>query len=120
MRAIVVDGDPLTRRSTADALRPAGFDVSEASSGGEVLELCRTTPPEVVLMDVVLPDLDGLTVMRRILILEPRVTVVLLSASGDTALARVALRAGAAGFLRKGTGWLPAALARDGPVFGGT
>jgi len=65
-RILIVDGEPAELRATSQLLREAGYEVTEASMGEEGLRLTEQTKPHLVLLDVVLPDMDGLEMCRRI------------------------------------------------------
>src|ERR1700730_1645017 len=65
VRILVVDDDPAVRRSIDRALRLEGYDVVTVPSGGEALETLAQSPPDALILDLGLPDLDGLTVCRR-------------------------------------------------------
>src|SRR4051794_13412452 len=113
LRVIVADDDPLARRVVRDALEAGGIVViAEAATGREAVELSLYYKPDVVLMDLVMPDLDGIQATRRIRAREPGVDVVILTSSDDDEIGIVGLRAGAAGFLNKRAGveLLPHAL----------
>jgi two-component system, NarL family, response regulator LiaR len=113
LRVIVADDDPLTRRVVRDALEAGGVIViAEAASGREAVELSLHYKPDVVLMDLVMPNGDGIQATRRILASEPATNVVMLTSSDDDEVGIVALREGASGFLNKGAGVdaLPRAL----------
>jgi DNA-binding NarL/FixJ family response regulator len=113
LRVIVADDDPLARRVVRDALEAGGIIViAEASTGREAVELSLYYKPDVVLMDLVMPDGDGIQATRRILAREPGVEVVILTSCDDDAVGIISLRAGATGFLNKRAGVeaLPRAL----------
>ena len=113
LRVIVADDDPLARRVVRDALEAAGIVViAEAANGREAIELSLYYKPDIVLMDLVMPDFDGIQAMRRILAQEPDLDVVILTSSDDDDVGLVGLRAGASGFLNKRAGLdaLPRAL----------
>ena len=113
LRVIVADDDPLARRVVRDALEAGGIIViAEAANGREAVELSLYYKPDVVLMDLVMPDVDGIQATRRILAREPDVEVVILTSSDDDEVGLVGLRAGASGFLNKRAGVeaLPRAL----------
>lgn len=102
LRVIVADDDPLARRVVRNALQQAGVTViAEASSGREALELARHYRPDVVLMEAVMPDFEGLEATRRLVAEVPETAVLVLTASGDEDTGLLALRSGAAGFLTK-------------------
>jgi NarL family two-component system response regulator LiaR len=102
VRAIVADDDPFARRTIKDALRRAGIVVvAEARDGREAVEYCLHYRPDVVLMDVVMPELDGIAATRRILKQIPSQVIVLLTSADEDEMGMVGLRAGASGFLTK-------------------
>ena len=101
-RVLLVDQDPLVRRVVRDALRAGGISVvAEASAGMEAVGLAAQHQPDTVLMDVVLPELDGPTAIRRMVSASPLVRVIVFTASKETELAFAALKAGASGYLTK-------------------
>lgn len=105
VRVLLVDDDPLVRRALRDALAH-DVDLSvmdDVGSGTEAVELVGSRHPEVVLMDVDMPDLDGITATLRLHRRDPDVGVILLSTVVDAELGVLAMRAGAAGFLGKDT-----------------
>jgi NarL family two-component system response regulator LiaR len=102
LRTIVVDDDPLVRRLIRDVLQTDGVTViAEAGNGREAVELALFYRPDVVLMDYMMPELDGIEATRRIHERSPDVRVVLLTGAADDELGLRGLRAGAAGFLSK-------------------
>jgi two-component system, NarL family, response regulator LiaR len=102
MRVIVADDDPFARRAIKQALSQPGIIViAEAHDGREAVELCLHYRPDVILMDVVMPVLDGIAATKRIIQEVPDQVVVILTSSGEQEFGFVGLRAGAAGFLSK-------------------
>ena len=102
LRAIVADDDPFARRMIKDALQRAHIVVvAEAQNGREAVELALHYRPDVVLMDVVMPELDGIAATRRIVDALPDQVVVILTSADDREMGLIGLRAGAAGFLTK-------------------
>jgi two-component system, OmpR family, response regulator len=63
---LVVEDDPTLRELLAASLRFAGFAVSATASGAEALRLAASRPPDLVVLDVMLPDVDGFEVLRRL------------------------------------------------------
>ena len=119
LRVIVVDDDPLARRMLRDVLQEAGIVViAEAGGGREAIELSNYYKPDVVVMDLVMPGIDGIAATRQIVSQTPDVRVVMLTSSDSEDVGLLTLRAGASGFLCKSVGVdaLPRALrcARDG------
>jgi DNA-binding NarL/FixJ family response regulator len=97
-RAIIADDDPFARRMIKEALQRADIVViAEAQNGREAAELALHYRPEVVLMDVVMPELDGIAATRRILKEHPDQLVVILTSADDDEMGLLGLRAGAAG-----------------------
>jgi DNA-binding NarL/FixJ family response regulator len=101
-RLLIVDDHPLTRDALAALLTQGGFDVvGEAADGAEALELARTLQPDLVLLDLSMPGLDGLAALPRLRAAAPGCEVVVLTASGTEENLLAAIRAGAAGYLLK-------------------
>jgi two-component system OmpR family response regulator len=65
-RLLVVDDEPTVKELLSATLRFAGFTVNSAETGAQALESARRDPPDLVLLDVMLPDLDGFEVIRRL------------------------------------------------------
>lgn len=85
-----------------EALRRAGIVViAEAHNGRQAVELTRHYQPDVVLMDIVMPELDGIAATRRIVKENPTQVVVILTTADDDEIGLLGLRAGARGFLAK-------------------
>jgi two-component system, NarL family, response regulator LiaR len=104
LRAVIADDDPFARRVIKDVLQRAGVIViAEARNGRQAVELALYYRPDVVLMDVVMPELDGIIATRQILKELPDQLVIILTGAGDDEdeLGLQALRAGASGFLSK-------------------
>ena len=80
MRLLVVEDDPTLRELLAASLRFAGFAVSSAATGTEALAAAEADPPDLVVLDVMLPDLDGFQVLRRLRAGGARLPVVFLTA----------------------------------------
>src|SRR5256885_12420832 len=82
LRVIVVDDDPLARRMLRDVLQAAGIVViAEAGGGREAIELTNYYKPDVVVMDLVMPGIDGIAATRQIVAQTPDVRVVMLTSS---------------------------------------
>ena len=102
LRVIIADDDPFARRVIKGALQAAGLTVvAEAKTGREAVQLVLHYRPDVVVMDVVMPELDGILATRQLLKANPEQLVVVLTGGGEHELGLLALRAGAVGFLSK-------------------
>ncbi|GIG35465.1 response regulator transcription factor [Cellulomonas pakistanensis] len=82
---LVVDDEPNIRELLATSLRFAGFEVHAAADGGAALRLARQVQPDLLVLDVMLPDMDGFTVTRRLRDKGQHVPVLFLTARDDTA-----------------------------------
>jgi two-component system response regulator MtrA len=99
-RILVVEDDPSIREVTAIGLRNAGWQVTTASDGIEGLERFRADQPDLVVLDVMLPRMDGLEVCRAIRS-SSTVPIVMLTARTDTIDVVVGLEAGADDYVKK-------------------
>jgi NarL family two-component system response regulator LiaR len=102
VRVLIVDQDPLVRRVVRDALAGSRVSVvAEAADGREAVDLAARHQPDVVLTDIVLPELDGPTAIRRIVSASPLVRVIVFTAAKDAQTGITALKAGASGYVNK-------------------
>ena len=112
IRLVIADDHPVVRGGLAQLV--SGFDdvelVGQAADGAEAVALCAERSPDVVLMDLEMPVLDGIEATRRIRAESPGVAVVVLTSFSDRERILRALDAGAAGYLLKDAD--PAELAR--------
>jgi two-component system OmpR family response regulator len=83
-RVLVVDDEHNITDLVGTALRYVGFEVATASSGREALETARTFRPEIIVLDVMMPDLDGFEVTRRLRGEGLRIPVLFLTARDAT------------------------------------
>ena len=83
-RLVVVDDEPNIRELLATSLRFAGFEVHAAADGASALRLVKQVDPDLVVLDVMLPDMDGFTLTRRLREKGQHVPVVFLTARDDT------------------------------------
>jgi DNA-binding NarL/FixJ family response regulator len=101
-RILIVDDHPLTRDALSALLAQQGFEVvGEAADGDEALTAARKHDPDVVLLDLTMPGLDGLAALPRLREEAPDCEVVVLTASDTEENLLAAIRAGASGYLLK-------------------
>jgi DNA-binding NarL/FixJ family response regulator len=102
VRVMVVDDHPIWREAVARDLTEAGYDVTAViGEGAQAIRVAPAARPDVVVLDLQLPDLPGVEVVRRLLAADPAIRVLMLSASGDQQDVLDALKAGALGYLVK-------------------
>ena len=102
IRVLVVDDHPIWREGTARYLSEAGYTIAgTAGDGAQALRIIAATRPDVVLLDLNLPDESGAEVARRLLTAQPSVRVLMLSASGAQQDVLDAVTAGAVGYVLK-------------------
>jgi DNA-binding NarL/FixJ family response regulator len=105
LRVLVVDDHPIWREGVAQSLQEAGLAVvGTAGDGAQALRAAATTRPQVVLLDLHLPDLAGTEVIARLLAGDASIRVLVLSASGERQDVLDAMTAGATGYLVKSAG----------------
>ena len=100
-RVLVVDDEKLIRWSVSERLTRKGYQVSAAETGEKALELLASDNPEVMILDVRLPGIDGLETLRRALVARPDLVVVMMSAHGTVDIAVEGMKRGAVDFLSK-------------------
>jgi DNA-binding NarL/FixJ family response regulator len=101
-RILVVDDHPLTREALAALLEQHGFAVvGQAADGAEAIEAARALLPDLVLLDLSMPGMDGLQALPRVRAAAPGCEVVVVTASGTEENLLGAIMGGAAGYLLK-------------------
>ena len=103
IRVLLADDHDLFRAGIRSLLQNvAGIEfVAEAGSGREALRLCQTQHPDVALMDIMMPDLNGLDAAARLAAISPSTRTIILSMNASEEYVLQALRCGAAGYLLK-------------------
>ncbi len=104
IRVMLVDDHAMVRRGLASFLRvyPDLELVGEAANGREAVDSCDRYLPNVILMDLMMPEMDGVTATRLIRSSRPEIQIIALTSFQDKDLVRNALQAGAIGYLLKG------------------
>lgn len=103
IRVMIVDDHAIVREGLRTLLSetPDVVVVEEATNGSEAILLAATVGPDVVLMDLVMPELDGIEATRRVRTASPRSQVLVLTSFADDGRVQSAIRAGAIGYLLK-------------------
>lgn len=106
-RVLIVDDDPSVRFLASEALERIGFACHGVGSGAEALRSFEETPPELILLDVLLPDINGFTILDRVRKhpLGQRLPVIMITGLEDSASIHRAYEAGATDFVTKPFNW---------------
>lgn len=100
-KILVVDDSAFVRLRTSRLLREAGHDVLEAATGHAAIEMYVRERPDAVLMDITMPEMDGLEALDQIRVLDPEARVAMVTAIGQQSVIMDAIRRGAREFLVK-------------------
>ncbi len=102
VRVLVVDDLPMMRAAVRKALAGGGFEiVAEAENGRDGVLAYARTRPDVVVLDIAMPVMDGITALEKLLTVDPAARVVMCSALGEQDMVLSALRRGAREFVVK-------------------
>jgi two-component system chemotaxis response regulator CheY len=101
MRLLVVDDSDVSRRAIRRSLQETGDHVEVASNGVEALRVLESFDPDVITMDLSMPEMDGLDCISAIVRLRPKARILVISALADKPTAVEAVVRGASGFLLK-------------------
>ena len=102
IRLMLADDHRMLREGLGRSMREQGFDVvGEASDGAEAVAMAQRVRPDVILMDVTMPEMDGVEACRQVRLELPSTQVVMLTMHADQEVLASAIRAGASGYLVK-------------------
>ena len=103
MKALVADDVPMIRKLVEFHLKQIGFDISNAADGAEALMLASNTKFDLILLDIMMPEMDGLEVLRKVRggSINKETPVIIMTAYGDSANVRKAVEYGANDFIVK-------------------
>lgn len=101
-RVLIVDDAAFMRMMVKDILQKNGFEVvGEGSNGIQAVELYKQEKPDVVTMDITMPDMDGIEAVKQIKAFDPNAKIVMCSAMGQQSMVMDAIKAGARDFIVK-------------------
>jgi two-component system chemotaxis response regulator CheY len=100
-KILIADDADFSRTRISRTLHDAGYQVIEAQNGSEALDAYQNEKPDLVIMDIGMPIMDGLTALRQIKAVDPSAKIVMLSRIGQEKSVIEALEAGAETFLLK-------------------
>ncbi len=101
-KVLIVDDAAFMRVSIKNMLGKNGFEVvGEAENGKVAIQKYQDLSPDVVTMDITMPEMDGLTSLKKILAIDPNANVIMISAMGQESMVREAVLSGAKGFIVK-------------------
>ena len=102
LKVLVCDDALFMRTMVKDILTQAGFTVvGEAETGQQAVEKYRTLRPDLVTMDIIMPDMGGIEAVKEIMKFDPQARILMCSAMGQQALVSEAIQAGAKDFVVK-------------------
>lgn len=100
-KILIVDDSAFTRKIHKQIVVGEGYEVVEAASGNEAIEVYQVERPDATIMDLLMPDLDGMDVMKRMLEMDPDAKIVICSTDRQKFRRQDADEIGAKGFLTK-------------------
>jgi two-component system nitrogen regulation response regulator NtrX len=100
-RILIVDDEPAILNALTGILEDEGYDVLAAKSGPEALKLIKAEPPDLVFLDIWMPEMDGIETLRRALESVPHLQVVMMSGHGSIESAVKAIKLGAYDYIEK-------------------
>jgi len=100
-KVLIVDDEPEVRQVLQEFLSGRGYDVLVAESGSEALSMLGVDQPDLVLLDVTMPGMDGVETLRRIVALQQPVPVIMVTANADIATTSKLLAMGAVDYIPK-------------------
>jgi two-component system chemotaxis response regulator CheY len=101
-RVMIVDDAIFMRMKLKDILEKNGYEVvAEAQNGAEAIDKFKTEKPEIVTMDITMPEMDGIAALKGIKQIDPGAKVIMCSAMGQQAMVMEAIQSGAVDFIVK-------------------
>lgn len=100
-KVLICDDSLLVRKKLRDSLEEMNCEVFEATNGKEVVDVFKEKQPDVVFMDIVMPEADGLEALKNIREYDAEAKIIMLSSTGTSAKLIQALKGGAIDFIQK-------------------
>lgn len=100
-RILIVDDAEFLRMRISKMLVAEGYEVMEAENGLQAVEKYKAEKPDAVLMDITMPEMDGLSALKEIKNVDPKAKVVMLTALGQESVVLEAIKSGARDFVVK-------------------
>lgn len=100
-RILIVDDEEDICNTLSDFLKECGYEVLQATSGTEAIRLVKAARPHLILLDIRMPEMDGLEILRRVRAVDQEVGVIMITAFTDITIAQESLKSGASDFVTK-------------------
>lgn len=98
---LIIDDNPEDQNHMSEILKSEGYEIIAAEQGPEGIQLCREKHPDLIMLDLVMPDMNGIEVLREFKKEFPDIPVIMCSAAGLEQVVALALRVGADGYIVK-------------------
>jgi DNA-binding NtrC family response regulator len=100
-KILVIDDDEITLALMHNVLEDEGYDIFSTADGPQGIQIYKEREPDVVILDLALPSMNGLEVLRKIRKHDPDAKIIVVTGHGSDESAKVALRYGAWGYIEK-------------------
>jgi two-component system chemotaxis response regulator CheY len=102
MKLLIVDDSLIIRRQIEREIKISGInEIYQANNGLEAVKMCKQYKPDIVTMDLTMPEMDGVVCVKELMAINPKIMILVISALSDKATAIQAIKNGARGFICK-------------------
>jgi len=102
LRILIVDDSLIMRKNLTKNLKVLGHEIiGEANDGRQSIDLYKTLQPDLVTMDITMPDMDGITAVKKIKEIDAEANIIMVTSHGQEAMVMDALKSGAKGYMLK-------------------